>query len=78
MAYKQKGWSPYTKKDCNCWSGYERVPGTKPCAKGSCKKSSAMKAYDVRPGQDRVEAKNEALAARGGMGSVGARGKSGY
>ena len=23
-----------------CWQGYERVPGTKPGAKGSCKKSS--------------------------------------
>jgi LysM repeat protein len=24
--------------DCNCWKGYERVPGTKPCAEGSCRK----------------------------------------
>lgn len=23
---------------CNCWKGYERVPGTKPCAPGSCRK----------------------------------------
>lgn len=30
--------SPLKKKDCNCWEGYKRVPGTKPCAKGSCKK----------------------------------------
>jgi len=55
MAYKQKGWSPYTKKDCNY------------------KKSSAMKAYDVKHGQDIVEAKNQALAARGGLGSAGAK-----
>jgi len=48
MAYKQKGWSPYTKKDCNCWSGYKRVPGTKPCAKGSCEKSSPMKSNEPR------------------------------
>jgi hypothetical protein len=27
------------KKKCNCWDGYERVPGTKPCAPGSCKKA---------------------------------------
>jgi hypothetical protein len=29
-----------TAKDggCTCWEGYERVPGTKPCAKGSCRK----------------------------------------
>ena len=24
----------------DCWKGYERVPGTKPGAKGSCRKSS--------------------------------------
>jgi len=23
---------------CECWDGYERVPGTKPCAPGSCRK----------------------------------------
>jgi len=33
------GYSPLAKKDCNCWDGYSRVPGTKPCASGSCKKS---------------------------------------
>ena len=25
-------------KTCNCWDGHSRVPGTKPCAPGSCKK----------------------------------------
>jgi hypothetical protein len=25
---------------CTCWEGYERVPGTKPCADGSCRKKS--------------------------------------
>lgn len=25
---------------CKCWEGYERVPGKKPCAPGSCKKSA--------------------------------------
>lgn len=24
-----------------CWPGYERVPGTKPGAKGSCRKSGS-------------------------------------
>lgn len=24
--------------ECTCWDGYERVPGTKPCAPGSCRK----------------------------------------
>lgn len=27
-----------TSKQTRCWSGYERVPGTKPGAKGSCRK----------------------------------------
>jgi hypothetical protein len=40
---EKKGYehSPYTAKSCNCWDGYSRVPGTKPCEKGSCKKDSA-------------------------------------
>ena len=25
-------------EDCNCWKGYKRVPGTKPCSPGSCVK----------------------------------------
>lgn len=29
---------PALPKKCNCWKGHSRVPGTKPCAKGSCKK----------------------------------------
>ena len=27
-------------KTCNCWDGYKRKPGTKPCAPGSCVKES--------------------------------------
>lgn len=26
-------------ESCDCWTGYKRVPGTKPCEKGSCKKA---------------------------------------
>jgi len=45
-ALKKKGYdhnpykklSPFEKKDCNCWKGYERVPGTKPCTKKGCRK----------------------------------------
>lgn len=33
--------SPAKKKDCDCWKGYKRVPGTKPCAPGSCKKEGS-------------------------------------
>jgi hypothetical protein len=29
---------PYIAKKCECWDGYKRVPGTKPCAPGSCEK----------------------------------------
>jgi hypothetical protein len=29
--------TPLNKK-CTCWEGYERVPGTKKCAPGSCRK----------------------------------------
>lgn len=28
----------HCKADCTCWEGYKRVPGTKPCAPGSCEK----------------------------------------
>ena len=28
-------------KECNCWDGYKRVPGTKPCSPGSCEKCDA-------------------------------------
>ena len=27
-------------KNCSCWRGYERVPGTRPCAPNSCRKKS--------------------------------------
>lgn len=26
---------------CNCWKGYKRKPGTKPCAEGSCMKEES-------------------------------------
>ena len=41
LALKEKGYkhSPYKEKDCTCWKGHSRVPGTKACAPGSCKKN---------------------------------------
>ena len=30
-------------KECTCWEGYERVPGTEPCASGSCRKKSSRR-----------------------------------
>lgn len=38
---RPRGWSQHYyagKGKCDCWEGYERVPGTKPCAEGSCRK----------------------------------------
>lgn len=28
----------YLQEKCDCWKGYKRKPGTKPCAEGSCVK----------------------------------------
>ena len=50
LKLKGKGYehSPYKAKDCNCWDGHSRVPGTKPCAPGSCKKNSPNKLTDTQ------------------------------
>lgn len=32
-----------TAKDCGCWEGYKRVPGTEPCAPGSCEKCDSAR-----------------------------------
>ena len=37
-----------------CWKGYERVPGTKKVAKGSCRKSSPNKAKQKGGGTTKV------------------------
>lgn len=34
---------PMANKNCQCWDGYKRVPGTKPCASGSCKKCDSAR-----------------------------------
>ena len=49
--YEEPKTDPYrheaakTAKDggCTCWEGYERVPGTEPCASGSCRKKSSRR-----------------------------------
>ena len=33
-----KSFTEYLNEACNCWKGYKRVPGTKPCAEDSCVK----------------------------------------
>jgi hypothetical protein len=35
-----KSFKSHLKEACDCWKGYKRVPGTKPCAPGSCVKES--------------------------------------
>ena len=37
-----------SEKKCDCWDGYERVPGTKPCAPGSCRKCDDHRESSVR------------------------------
>lgn len=37
MAVKKKA-TTKNKKEMKCWTGYERVPGTKAGSKGSCRK----------------------------------------
>ena len=60
MAYNQKA-----KFEANsplpCWKGYERVPGTKPGAKGSCRKSSPNKTmgYEVKIEKGKVVSEKE-------------------
>jgi hypothetical protein len=34
-------------EDCNCWKGYKRVPGTKPCAPKSCVKEEELSEYAI-------------------------------
>lgn len=39
----------YLSESCDCWKGYKRKPGTKPCAPGSCIKEelSADEQFDL-------------------------------
>lgn len=56
-------------KSCNCWSGYERVPGTEPCGPNSCKKKGSSDFKEGESEQDqyrRHEKKREQRHARKG------------
>jgi hypothetical protein len=46
-------------KTCNCWDGYKRVPGTKPCAQGSCARPSTIN--EKRGLWDNIHAKQERI-----------------
>lgn len=37
-----KAFKDHLKEACDCWKGYKRVPGTKPCAPGSCVKEDTV------------------------------------
>jgi len=42
---------------CNCWTGYKRKPGTKPCAEGSCIKEGKRGLWDnIHAKQERIKA----------------------
>jgi len=49
MAYDIK--SKFANSPLPCWQGYERVPGTTPGSKGSCRKAPAMKDPKVGTGK---------------------------
>ena len=45
------------KTGCTCWTGYKRVPGTKPCESGSCIKESTRGLWDnIHAKQKRIKA----------------------
>jgi hypothetical protein len=48
----------YLEEKCNCWKGYKRVPGTKPCAEDSCVK-------------EHIELEEAAVDAKGHKSSTG-------
>lgn len=42
------------KKECDCWDGYCRVPGTEPCAPGSCEKCDKGRESAVRTSENEL------------------------
>lgn len=41
----------YLNESCDCWKGHKRVPGTKPCAPGSCVKESVELDESLHPSE---------------------------
>ena len=39
----------FVNESCDCWTGYKRKPGTKPCAKGSCIKEENTQGDEGTP-----------------------------
>jgi hypothetical protein len=44
------------KTGCTCWTGYKRVPGTKPCESGSCMKEERGLWDNIHAKQKRIKA----------------------
>lgn len=43
-------------EECTCWKGYERVPGTKPCEKKSCRKKKSQESVkESAPDNPKIE-----------------------
>jgi hypothetical protein len=60
-----KGYLEETKRTgCTCWAGHKRVPGTKPCAPGSCMKESLEEGE--RGLWDNIHAKRKRIKAGSG------------
>lgn len=61
-------------KECTCWEGYERVPGTEPCASGSCRKKTSRRRTSMRWRKSVSNGyghwTSETLSAPDGQGSV--------
>jgi hypothetical protein len=54
----------YLKEACDCWKGHKRVPGTKPCAPGSCVKEQLGEGE--RGLWDNIHAKRKRIKAGSG------------
>jgi hypothetical protein len=54
---------------CTCWEGYERVPGTEPCASGSCRKKSSKVYRENLAAIERLAADNSGSPYNPGAGS---------
>lgn len=52
-----KSFADHLSETCNCWKGYKRKPGTKPCAEGSCIKEGKRGLWDnIHAKQERIKA----------------------
>ena len=52
MAARRRFARLHQAKNCTCWKGYKRVPGTKPCAEGSCEKCDSHRKSSRRQARE--------------------------